>query len=127
MMLHDTTDSARSVRRTPIETGVAVASRFQTLVASVRLEDAQTLPCACNSRARYDLPSVRKRASANFECCAAATARRGRKPAAKADRHLSQRHGRAKSCPDSGESNVRTRFGKVRTARVGSVQNCSMV
>src|ERR1700745_1762078 len=68
MMLHDTTDSARSVRRTPIETGVAVASRFQTLVASVRLEDAPTLPCACNSRARYELPSVRNRASANFEC-----------------------------------------------------------
>src|SRR5689334_21774344 len=127
MMLHDTTDNARSVSRTPIETGVAVASRFRTLVASVRLEDAPTLPRACNSRARYELPSVRNRASAKLRMCAAGTARRGRKPAAKADLHLSQRRGRAKGCPDPGESNVRTRFGKVRTARVGSVQNCSMV
>src|SRR5215831_12842765 len=68
MMVHDTIDSASSVRRTATEIGVAVASRFRTLVASARLADAPTLPCACNSRARYELPSVRNRASANFEC-----------------------------------------------------------
>src|SRR5262245_51933730 len=112
MMLHDTTDNARSDSRTTIETRVAVASRFRILVASVRLEDAATWPCACSRRARDELPSVRNRASADFEYAPLGQRAEGESPSATADLTSHSGVDAPMGCPDPGESNVRTRFVK---------------
>src|SRR5205085_9676273 len=80
MMLQHATDNRVRTPRTAAETGVALASRLRNVLESVRLADAPTLPCACSSRARYELPSVRNLGPPQLRICAAGTARRGRNP-----------------------------------------------